>query len=97
MLDIQRIRNNKEAIIAGLDKRNFNAQSILEEVLSVDEKWRLKKTNLESIIAEMNKISREIGILFGQGKKEEGNKIKLQITALKTKESVLKNEVNEQY
>ena len=58
MLEIQRIRNNKEAIIAGLDKRNFNVQSILEEVLSVDEKWRLKKTNLESIIAEMNKISR---------------------------------------
>ena len=95
MLEIQRIRNNKEAIIAGLNKRNFDAQLILEEVLSVDEKWRLKKTNLESIIAEMNKISKEIGILFSQGKKEEGNKIKLQINALKTKESLLKNEVNE--
>jgi len=95
MLEIQHIRNNKEAIIAGLNKRNFDAQLILDQVLSIDEKWRLKKSNLESIIAEMNKISKEIGILFRQGKKDEGNKIKLQITALKTKENLLKNEVNE--
>ncbi|MEJ6776602.1 MAG: serine--tRNA ligase [Crocinitomicaceae bacterium] len=95
MLEIQRIRNEEEAIIEGLKKRHFDARPIVEEVLSVDEQWRAKKGALEKTASQMNQISKQIGILFGQGKQEEANKAKAQTADLKAQESALKVEVDE--
>lgn len=95
MLEIQRIRNEKEEIIEGLKKRHFDAAPIVDEVLAVDEQWRAKKGELESVASQMNQISKQIGILFGQGKQEEANKAKAQTADLKAQESALKSEVDE--
>lgn len=94
MLEIQRIRNEKEAIIEGLKKRHFDAEPIINEVISTDEQWRSKKAELESIAAQMNQISKQIGILFKEGKVEEANAAKAQTGELKTQESELKAEVD---
>lgn len=93
MLEIQRIRTEKEAIITGLQKRHFDAKPILEEVLSIDEQWRSKKTEMEQVAAQMNQISKEIGILFREGKQAEANSLKEQTTELKTSEANLRDEV----
>jgi seryl-tRNA synthetase len=90
MLEIQRIRNEKKAIIEGLKKRHFDATPIVEEVLSVDKQWRAKKGELEKVASQMNQISKQIGILFGQGKQEEANKAKAQTADLKAQESAMK-------
>lgn len=90
MLEIQRIRTDKEGIIEGLKKRHFDAAPIVEEVLKLDQEWRSKKTELESIAAEMNQISKQIGILFREGKQDEANAAKAKTGELKSAEAELK-------
>ena len=46
MLEITRIRAEKEAIIAGLKKRNIDATATLDAVLVADANWRAAKTEL---------------------------------------------------
>jgi seryl-tRNA synthetase len=94
MLEIQRIRNEKDAVIAGLKKRNIDATETVESLLSIDQKWRNSKTELESISAELNQLAKEIGDLFKQGKQEEANASKAKTATLKEKEAALKTEVD---
>lgn len=93
MIEIQRIRNEKEAVIGGLKKRHFDARPIVEELIEVDASWRSKKGELESIAAQMNQISKQIGLLFLEGKAEEANAAKAQTSELKAQETELKAEV----
>ena len=93
MLEIQRIRTEKAAVIAGLKKRNFDATQTVEALLSVDQQWRSSKTELETIAAELNVISKEIGDLMKQGKKDEANGAKAKTAELKEKQSALEVEV----
>ena len=95
MLEIQRIRTEKESIIDGLKKRHFDASEIVKEVLAADEKWRSEKAKLEDVASKMNLVSKEIGILFKQGKVQEANEAKSQTTVLKLEESTLKLSVDE--
>ncbi len=94
MLEIQRIRQEKEQIIEGLKKRHFDATKIIDEVISADAAWRQKKTELENVAAQMNSISKEIGILFREGKTDEANAAKAKTGELKEQENKLKNEVD---
>ena len=94
MLEIQRIRNEKDAVITGLKKRNIDATETVESLLSIDQKWRNSKTELESISAELNLLAKEIGDLFKQGKQEEANASKAKTASLKEKEAALKAEVD---
>ena len=68
MLEIQRIRAEKDALVEGLLKRNIHAESTLDEILSKDVEWRAAKTELDNIAAEMNQLARSIGELFKAGK-----------------------------
>ena len=95
MLEIQRIRSEKEDIIEGLKRRHFDATAIVDEIIEVDEQWRNQKTELESIASQMNQISKQIGILFKEGKQEEANQAKSQTSELKNKETELKATVEE--
>ena len=95
MLEIQRIRNEKKSVIEGLKKRHFDATSIVEEVLRVDELWRVKKSELETIASQLNQIAKEIGALFQQGKQDEANQAKARTSELKSQESELKSEVDQ--
>jgi seryl-tRNA synthetase len=95
MLEIQRIRQEKEAIIAGLAKRNIDASSTLDEILALDQQWRSAKTSLDQVAAEMNQLAKSIGELFKSGKQEEAATLKAKTTELKTQEAGLKDEVNQ--
>lgn len=93
MLEINRIRENKEAILKGLQKRGIDATSTLEYISIADEKWRAVLAELQEVQAESNRISKEIGIFFREGKKEEAEKAKQNTAELKAKEQVLKEKV----
>lgn len=93
MLEIQRIRNNKEEVIEGLKKRHFDAETIVEDLLTSDAQWRAKKGELEEIASQLNTISKEIGMLFKTGKVDEANAAKEKTAELKGLESTLKKEV----
>ena len=95
MLTLKTIYDNPQAIIDGLRKRNFDAESMINEVLSLDEKRRDAQTQLDNILAEVNSTSKLIGTYFKEGKKEEAEKSRLFVTKLKDEskvhESVLTN------
>jgi seryl-tRNA synthetase len=94
MLEITRIRTEKEAIIEGLKKRHFDAAPIINELLSKDESWRKGKTELDSILSEMNTYAKNIGLLMKEGKKDEAEAAKTAVAGLKNQETSLKEEVD---
>ncbi len=103
MLSISYIQNNKEKVLKGLAKRNFNeAEKILSTLLEKDQTRKNIQTKLENTLAESNKISKEIGLLFKNGEVAKANELKERTVQLKTisKElneevSKMSNEVNE--
>ncbi len=95
MLEITRIRTDKNALIEGLKKRNIDATETIEKIISTDLNWRNNKTDLENIAAELNQLAKEIGDLFKQGKQQEANDAKNKTAALKVSEAKLKLAVDE--
>jgi seryl-tRNA synthetase len=93
MLEIQRLRTEKDAVLQGLQKRNIDATTTVDAILTKDTEWRAKKTELEIISAELNRIAKQIGELFQQGKQAEANEAKAKTVTLKEQESVLKTAV----
>ena len=84
MLQVQFIRDNKETVLEGLAKRNFaNATTIIEEVLTADETRRATQVSLDNLLAESNKISKEIGNLFKSGEIQKANILKERTSQLK--------------
>lgn len=94
MIEIQRIRTNKQEIIEGLKKRNLDVKPIVDSILEKDATWRATKNELETISAELNVLAKSIGQLFQQGKQAEANSLKEKTTDLKEQESILKSKVN---
>lgn len=76
MLVVSAIQENKEKVIEGLKKRNFKQLELVDEVLNTDELRRKTQFELDSVLAESNKLSKEIGQLFQQGKADEANQLK---------------------
>jgi seryl-tRNA synthetase len=89
MLQVAFIRENQEIVLKGLAKRNFaNAETVLNKVLSTDENRKATQTQLDNILAESNKLSKEIGMLFKNGETQKA-------TILKEKTSQLKEQSKE--
>jgi seryl-tRNA synthetase len=95
MLEIQRLRSDKEGVLNGLFKRNIDATNTINEILDIDSLWRSSETELESIFAELNQLSRKVGLLLKEGHQEEASQLKLETTSLKEKETNLKLKVEE--
>ncbi|MCO6565388.1 MAG: serine--tRNA ligase [Apibacter sp.] len=92
MLQVAFIKDNKEKVLAGLKKRNFSKLELINEIISLDESRKKIQFDLDSRLAEMNKLSKEIGVLMKDGKKEEAEKAKSQTLSLK--ESIKKLQQN---
>ena len=77
MLDIRLVRENPELVKENI-KKKFQEEKLhlVDEVLELDEKGRAFKTEGDKLRAERNKVSKEIGALMGQGKKDEAEKAK---------------------
>ncbi|HRV54641.1 MAG TPA: serine--tRNA ligase [Mangrovimonas sp.] len=95
MLQLAFIRENKDAVIAGLAKRNLDATSLIDEVISLDEKRRSVQTQLDQEKAESNNLSKEIGMLFKSGEAQKANLLKQKTTQLKEAIKTLEDSLNE--
>ena len=71
MLKIAFIRENQEKVINALAKRNMDAKSIVEEVVQLDEKRRATQVELDGVLSESNKLSKDIGELMKNGEKSK--------------------------
>ena len=83
MLTINLIRERKEFIIERLKIKNFKAEEIIEKILALDSSRREIQSKTDSMQAEMNLISKEIGNLMKSGKKEEAEAAKVKTYTLK--------------
>jgi seryl-tRNA synthetase len=73
MLTINLIREKKEFIIERLKVKNFEAENIITTILSLDSSRREIQSKTDMLQAEMNRISKEIGILMKEGRKSEAD------------------------
>lgn len=83
MLQPQYIRENKDQITDRLSRRNLDAATIVENILSLDDKRRESQQAFETVQAELNKLSKEIGDLFKSGNQAEAAEKRALTPALK--------------
>lgn len=83
MLTLKFIQENKDLVIERLKIKNFQAENIVSQILDLDQKRRSNQNSMDSNQAELNKMSKEIGMLFKNGKAEEVNRLKEKNTELK--------------
>lgn len=84
MLTLKQIYDNKELVVAGLEKKHFQgAREAIERVIEFDGQRKAAQQLKDTAQAEMNRISKEIGILFKQGKQAEAAAAKQKTGELK--------------
>ena len=85
MLQIGFIRENQEKVIKALAKRNIDAKATVDEVVQLDEKRRSTQVELDNILSESNKLSKDIGDLMKAGEKSKATILKEKTVILKEK------------
>lgn len=84
MLTIKQITENTDAIIRGLEKKHFkNAQEVIAQVIEVNNKRRNAQNQLDKNLAEVNSLSKSIGQLMKNGKKEEAESARAKVSEMK--------------
>lgn len=94
MLQIAVIREKREEVIKALAKRNFDATAIVDSVIALDEKRRATQVELDNILAESNKLSKDIGALMKSGEKAKAEILKEKTTQLRDKSKELTEVLN---
>jgi seryl-tRNA synthetase len=103
MIDIKFLRENPEAVKQNIrNKFQDHKLPLVDEVIEYDKKARAAQQEADALRARRNKLSKEIGALMGQGKKEEAQEIKAQVARdadrlkeLEAEESELQAQVKE--
>ena len=101
MLDMRFVRENPDVVKENIKKKFQDAKlPLVDEVIALDEESRKAKQEADDLRASRNKLSKQIGALMGQGKKEEAEEVKKQVTAnserlaeLEAKEAELEEKV----
>ncbi len=86
MLQVSRIKAEKNNIITALGKRGWSSDrmAILDQVIELDNSRKSIQTENDSYLSERNSLSKEIGQLFKAGKQDEANEAKKKVELLKT-------------
>ena len=83
MLTLKQITEDKEGIIRKLAKKLFDGKEPIENVIAVNETRKATQSKLDANLAELNKISKSIGLLLKEGKKDEAEAAKQQVASIK--------------
>ena len=82
MLDLKFVRENPDIVKKNIENKfQFEKLPLVDEVIELDAKNRAAKAEADSLRASRNKLSKQIGQLMGQGKKEEAEEVKAQVAA----------------
>ena len=96
MLTIKQILDDKEAVIRGLEKKHFaGAAEAVEKVLEINNRRKTAQTELDALLAQVNALSKSIGGLMKEGKKEEAEAAKLQVADIKEQAKALEAQMAE--
>ncbi len=83
MLNINILREDKDFVLERLRVKNFENPEVIEQVLHFDEQRRKSQSEADNLQAGMNTLSKSIGALLKEGKKEEAETAKAKTTELK--------------
>lgn len=83
MLTLKVINENPNEVIRRLAKKNFNAEDVIHQIIDLDTTRRNTQTQLDGTLAEINTISKSIGVLIKEGKKEEANNARANVGKMK--------------
>jgi seryl-tRNA synthetase len=95
MLTINLIRENPSFVIERLSIKNFDATEIVNNVIGMDRRRRDLQTQSDAIQAELNSLSKQIGALLKDGKKDDAEKAKASIASMKEQQKSLAEELAE--
>ena len=95
MLTLKYITENTQDVITRLAKKNFDGAAIIAQVVELDGLRKATQTQLDNQSAEMNNLSKEIGLLFKQGKQAEAAAAKEKTTELKDSIKILDDKLSE--
>ena len=96
MLQVAYIRDNKENVIRSLEKRRFNrASEIIDEVIALDDQRKNTQSEHDQVLAESNSLSKQIGLLMREGKKQEAEEVKGKTATLKAQGKELGDKLSE--
>jgi seryl-tRNA synthetase len=83
MLQLSFIRNNRELVVASLQKKNFQDTELVEKIIAADDQRKQLQFQSDELLAKRNASSKEIGALMGQGKREEAEALKSVVSSMK--------------
>lgn len=84
MLTLKIITEDKEKVIRGLEKKNFQgAREAIDKVIEIDKKRREAQQELDANLSDAKKMAAQIGMHMKQGQKEEAEKIKSNVQTMK--------------
>lgn len=85
MLPIAFVRENQEKVIQALAKKHFDAKAIVEEVVLLDENRRATQVEMDTLLSESNKLSKDIGEMMKNGEKAKAEILKEKTIQIKEK------------
>lgn len=91
MLTLKTISDNPEEVIKKLAKKHFDGKTIIYQVLEVDKKRREAQTELDACLSEVNTLSKSIGALMKEGKKEDAEEARSKVAQIKDKSKSLED------
>ncbi len=96
MLTIKQILDNKEAVIRGLQKKHFGgAVEAIDRVLEINNERKAAQAELDNLLAQIKVLSKNIGGLMKEGKKDEAEAAKQQVADIKEQTKVLEAKMAE--
>ena len=95
MLQVNFLKEHRDRVLEGLKKRNFKDLELVDSAISLDDERKKVQFDMDSQLAEINKISKEIGLLMKEGKKEEAESAKQKTAQYKEASKELQQKLNE--
>ena len=95
MLQVSFLREQKDRVVEGLKKRNFKNLELVDEAIQLDDLRKKTQLELDTQLSEINKISKEIGMLMKDGKKDEAEAAKSKTAQYKESSKELTNKLSE--
>ena len=95
MLTLKDINENREEVIRKLARKNFEAADIIDRIIELDEKRRNSQTKHDGNLAEVNQLSKSIGNMMREGKKDEAEVAKLQVSELKELNKTIESDLKD--
>ena len=95
MLQVNFLKEHRDRVLEGLKKRNFKDLELVDSAISLDDERKKVQFDMDSQLAEINKISKEIGLLMKEGKKEEAENAKQKTAQYKEASKEFQQKLND--